>query len=255
MQYLSVAEARERAGLRLVLTAGVPGPWGEAAKAIFHVKGIAYAPVRQLGGLPNEELLEWTGHDNAPIAIYEDERPRALWSEILHLAERLEAEPPLIPAGAADRALMFGLAHEICGENGFAWCRRLALMGEFVTAGGPLAKAGERLARKYGYSPEAAAAAPAHVAQILELLSERLREQRAARSDYFVGDRLSALDLYWATFAALLEPLPHELCPMPPPIRASYELREPDVRKAADPVLLEHRDRIYETYLPLPLDF
>ena len=35
MEYLSVEEAKNRSGLRLVLTRGVPGPWGEAAKAIF----------------------------------------------------------------------------------------------------------------------------------------------------------------------------------------------------------------------------
>ncbi len=79
MEYLEVEEAIERPGLRLVLTAGVPGPWGESAKYILRVKNIPYAPVRQLGGLPNDALQRWTGMDNAPIAVYEDERPRAGW--------------------------------------------------------------------------------------------------------------------------------------------------------------------------------
>ena len=41
--YLSVEAAIPLTGLRLVLTRGVPGPWGEAAKAILHVKQIPYA--------------------------------------------------------------------------------------------------------------------------------------------------------------------------------------------------------------------
>ena len=41
-QYIEVEDAIERPGLRLVLTAGVPGPWGESAKGILAVKGIEY---------------------------------------------------------------------------------------------------------------------------------------------------------------------------------------------------------------------
>ena len=62
-----MAEARARGGLRLALTAGVPGPWGEAAKGLFTVKGIPFVAVRQLAGGPNDELRDWTGHDNAPL--------------------------------------------------------------------------------------------------------------------------------------------------------------------------------------------
>ena len=75
MDYLSVEEGRQRGGLRLVLTVGVPGPWGEAAKGILHVKGIAYAPVCQMPAGENSELEAWTGRNNAPVAVYEDERP------------------------------------------------------------------------------------------------------------------------------------------------------------------------------------
>ena len=50
MKYLSVEEAIDIQGLRLVLTAGVPGPWGEAAKAILAFKHIEYTPVLQQGG-------------------------------------------------------------------------------------------------------------------------------------------------------------------------------------------------------------
>ena len=74
MKYLSVAEARNLPGLRLVLTAGVPGPWGEAAKAVFTARNVAYIPVEQTAMAPNETLVEWTGQRNAPIACLDDDR-------------------------------------------------------------------------------------------------------------------------------------------------------------------------------------
>ena len=44
MQYISVEEAVDAPGLRLVLSAGVPGPWGEAAKSILAHKNLHYTP-------------------------------------------------------------------------------------------------------------------------------------------------------------------------------------------------------------------
>ena len=251
MKYVEVEEAIGLPGLRLVLSAGVPGPWGEAAKYIFQVKRIPYTAVRQVVGTESEVLRRWTGHSNAPIAIYEDEPPRAGWAEILALAERLAAEPALVPADPALRVRMFGLAHEICGEEGFGWQRRLMLLGVLGTGNDTT----RTLGRRYGFTEKAAAAAPGRTAEILLLLSRQLREQRAAGSSYFVGERLSAVDLYWAAFALMLEPLPDELCKLHPRMRESYALRDPAVRAAADGLLLEHRDFIYRTHLSLPLAF
>ena len=46
LEYLSIAEAREKSGLRLVLGAyAVPGPWREACKCLFDVKRVPYASV------------------------------------------------------------------------------------------------------------------------------------------------------------------------------------------------------------------
>jgi len=147
-----------------VLTAGVPGPWSEAAKGLFHVKRIPYTAVAQEGGGENAELRAWTGHDNAPIVVHADEPPRTRWDEIIFFAERLAPEPALIPADPADRALMFGLCHEICGENGLGWSRRLMIIHEALAipalADSPAGDGVRRLGRKYGYSPEAAEAAP-----------------------------------------------------------------------------------------------
>ena len=75
MKYLSVAEARNLPGVRLVLTAHMPGPWGEAAKAVLGARNVAYIPVEQLAMEPNEDLYQWTGMRNAPIAVLDDEPP------------------------------------------------------------------------------------------------------------------------------------------------------------------------------------
>jgi glutathione S-transferase len=107
---------------------------------------------------------------------------------------------------------------------------------------------------KYGYSPEAAAAAPAKCADIIDALARQLERQKDLASPYLVGDQLSALDIYWAAFAAIIKPLPHELCPMLPRMRRLYECTDPLVRAATTPQLLAHRDFVYREYLELPVD-
>jgi glutathione S-transferase len=251
VNYVEAEEAIGLPGLRLVLSAGVPGPWGESAKYILHVKRIPYTAVRQVVGAESDTLRRWTGRSNAPVAVYEDEPPRDGWAGILALAERLAPEPALVPADPSLRVKMFGLAHEICGEDGFGWQRRLMLLAAMGT-GNDVTRT---LARRYGFTEKAAAAAPGRSAEILLLLSRQLREQRAAGSRYFVGERLTALDLYWAAFALMLEPLPDELCKLHPRMREAYALRDPAVRAAADDLLLEHREFIYRTHLLLPLEF
>ena len=260
MDYLEVEEARDKPGLRLVLTEGVPGPWGEAAKGVFHVKRIPFLPVRQVGGDANDALVAWTGHANAPQAVLDDEPARIHIPDILLLAERLAPEPRLVPAEPRERVQMFGLLHELGGEMGLAWCRRLQLLHPILqlpegAAPAPLVESIGRLGARYGYSPEQAAAADVRVKEILSLFSQILLEQRNRGSDFFIGDSLTALDIYWATFAAMVKPLPPEQCPMSDMLRGSYTLTDPDSLAAADPILLEHRDRIYRDVLPLPLDF
>jgi hypothetical protein len=254
-EYVPIENAKTMKGLRLVLTA-IPGPpWTEAAKAVFHVKKIPYAPVAQQPMVTNAALLEWTGHENAPIAVYDDERPRAGWAEILFLAERLAPDPPLIPVDPQDRVRFFGLAHEICGEDGLGWNRRHLMVSDaFAPAGGAVSREiGEYLAVRYGYNEAAAARAPSRVADILRLLTTQLESQRQRGRGYLVGDRLSALDLYWATFAVLFEPLPERDCSLPGWLRKSYTVTEPTIRAALDSKLLEHRDRIYRDHLELPI--
>jgi glutathione S-transferase len=109
------------------------------------------------------------------------------------------------------------------------------------------------LAGRYGCDPAVAAAAPGRVAAILRAFSEQLAAQRARGRRYLVGDALSALDLWWAAFAALIEPLPPELCPMRADTRAAYTVRDPVVRAAIDPALMAHREFVYREHLELPV--
>jgi glutathione S-transferase len=256
--WIEVAEARSLPGLRLVLTAGVPGPWGEAAKGVFRVKGIPFARVRQLGGQGNDDLFAWTGHRNAPVAVFERERPRTGWVEILALAERLAPEPALVPRDPEQRVLMFGLAHELMSEGGFGWCRRLMLfrqsLGDSERSSEPVRRALSRMLEQYDYSREAAERAPARLAEILTLLAERLHAQLSRGQRYLMGERLTALDLYSAAMLGITAPLSQELCPMSAPMRAMYGSPHPALQAALDPALLEHRDRIYRDHMGLPIE-
>src|SRR5215467_255993 len=185
--YVSVDDAIARSGLRMVVVGGVPSPWGEAAKGLLHIKRIDWAAVRLV--YDSDALKDWAGQRSGPVAIYDDERPRAGWAEILLLAERLAPSPPLLPADAAERALVFGLAHEICGEAGLGWSRRLQLVHAGLQhAGGFSERVARYVGKKYGYSPELGAAAGARVAQLLRMLAARLHAQRAAGSRHYVGD-------------------------------------------------------------------
>jgi len=250
VQYVSVEEAIARKGLRMVVVGNVPSPWGEAAKGIFRLKAIDWAAVRLV--YDSEPLKQWAGQRSGPVAIYDNEPPRVGWAEILLLAERLAPTPSLVPAGAAERATMFGLAHEICGEGGLGWARRLQLVhaGLQKHGGGFSERVSQYLGRKYGYSPELGAAAGDRVTALLRMLAARLH---AGGGRYYLGDSLTAVDIYSATFMALFRPLPPEHCAMDAGSRAAMETRDPATDAALDPILLRHRDMMYAEHLELPL--
>ena len=252
VRYVGVEEAIEATGLRMVVVGGVPSPWGEAAKGILHLKRIPWLAVRL--AYDSEPLRRWTGQLTGPVAIYEKERPRAGWAEILLLAEHLAPAPPLLPTDPAERALAFGLAHEICGEEGLGWARRLQLVHAGLhDAGGFPEPIAQYLADKYGYRPEAGASYAGRVAYLVRMLVARLEAQRQAGSRYYVGSSLTAVDVYSATFAVMLRPLPQEHCAMDPNLRAAFETRDAATEAALDPILLEHRDMMYSEHLELPL--
>lgn len=251
-EYVSLEEAKRRDGLRMVVVGGVPSPWGEAAKGFFHMKGIDWVAVRL--AYDDEALKEWAPRLSAPAAVYGKEAPRTGWAEILLLAERLAPSPALLPANVEERALVFGLAHEICGEDGLGWSRRLQLVHAGLNGAGgfaePIAK---YLAKKYGYRPDAAASLGGRVTSLLGMLAARLKAQRSAGSSYYVGSSPTAADVYSATCMAMFAPLPDAQCAIAPHTRAAFETLDAQTAAALDPILLEHRDMMYARHLALPL--
>jgi glutathione S-transferase len=254
MKYLSVEEAIDAPGMRLVLTAGVPGPWGEAAKAMFAYKGIEYSPVFQEGAGENEALRRWTGQTSAPVAVYEDLPPACHWFDLLMLAERVAPEKPLVPLNSAERVAVLGLSALIAGMDGFGWHRRLQLLAPMMLMDEPPQPIA-RMARKYGWSEQAHTAAIGRLQAISAELDSRLAQQQARGSEYFVGDTVSAADFYWANMAGLIKPLGHEDNPMPDYMRDTYESGDADTRACLTPRLEAHRDRMYQRHIALPLVF
>jgi glutathione S-transferase len=233
-EYVSVEDSIKGRGLRMVVVGDVPSPWGEAAKGFLHIKG--WVAVRLT--YDSEPLKQWAGQRSGPVA-------RSGWAEILLLAERLTAKPSLLPTDPFQRAIVFGLAHEICGEGGLGWSRRMQLVHAGLNGAGGFSE-------KYGYSPEASATAAVRVAQSLGMLAERLKAQRRVGSRYHVGNSLTAVDVYSATFIAMFGPLPSAQCKMDPSTRAAFESRDQRIEAALDPILFEHRD-MYTNSLELPL--
>jgi len=251
MDYITVAEARDLPGLRLALSMGTPGPWGISARALFGIREVPFVAVGQEIGGANEDLVAWTGRRNAPVAVYGDEAAVDGWLEIVELAERLGSGPSLHPDDPVDRALATGFSAEICGQGGFGWSRRLSMAG-----GGPPPEPGTPMSvlnREYGIRAEAIDTAVARVIGIMNGLSAQLHKQRAAGSDYLVGPRLSACDVHWACFSMLVERLAPEHCALPPHLQDLFATMSPAMRAAIDPILIAHRDRIWQRHIGLPL--
>jgi glutathione S-transferase len=248
--YLSSSEAIAAPGLRMVVMSNVPSPWTEAAKGILHVKRIDFAAVRL--AYDDEALASWAGQRSAPVVVLDREAPRSGWMEILMLAESLAPQPVLLPLEPHARGRVVELSNEFCGERGLGWTRRLQLVqAGLQNAGGFAERVAGYLGKKYGYHPEAGYGA--RVRQLLGQFAETLHGQNATGSFYYVGKDLTAVDIYSAVFMALFRPLPESQCRMDPQIRAAFEWLDADTAAALDPILLEHRDRIYAQHLELPL--
>ena len=252
---IDIEQARRTTGLRIVTLAHVPSPWGEALKGILHVKQLPHARVAHVFGSPTTTLREWSGQDSFPVMAWNDEPPRTTWIDQLNLAERLAPTPRLIPEQFDDRILMFGYCNELFGENGIGWTERLRDVHEQITkAGGDPAGVSAYLGKKYGYTPEIGARATPRVASGIIALAKRLQEQESRGSRFFIGDNLSAMDVYWAASSNAMKPLAPDLCPMIERIRHAFTITEPTIVAAIHPILIEHRDFIFKNYLELPVD-
>lgn len=251
-RYVEMEEAQRASGLRMVVAQGVPSPWGEGAKGLFHLKGIDWLSValRQ----DSEAMKDWIGQLSAPVAFYNDEPKCVTAREITELAERIAPQVPMLPARPSDRDTVLDFIDDLANEGGLGWMRRIQFTHWSLNSDdGFPAPIAQYLGAKYGYSEEAAAAAGPAVRSRLTRYAAQLHAQSARGSSFYFGDRLTAADVHLATFMALFSPLPEDQCAMRSSTRSVFTWLDDETRAALDPVLLAHRDRIYHDHLVLPL--
>jgi|KBSSwiStaDraftv2_1062776.scaffolds.fasta_scaffold00177_58 glutathione S-transferase len=249
LTYVSVEEAIAMPGLRLALSQGRPSPWGFGARAILELKKIPFTAVTQISGQPNEELKRWTGQVSAPVAMFEDERPRTSWSELILLAERLAPEPSVVPLDADERAQMFGLCHELLGEEGLGWTLRLIIVASREAAGANM----DAMLRKYG-PPKKVEDPWVRANAIVAMFAKRLEAQRTLGRWTLVGDRLSAVDFYWTGFSNLIRPMPESAMISHPQFQEMAAFYAQHMDPIPD-ILIEHRDRVMRDYVRTPMRF
>jgi hypothetical protein len=254
-QWLTLDQGLKATGLRIApVRNGIPSPWSELCRALFRVKRIPFAlidardPKRGL-----TDLKSATGHDTLPVLLSESDRPLANWLEQILFADRTGIAPRLLPGNPRDRAAIVGLLSELCAEDGFGWNRRLLIIERLLTD--PRYSERERgigryLADKYGYSRSSSVAAQHRCEEIVAGFAEK----RSAGTGYLHGEVLTALDLGWAAFAALILPLPEDSCPMNELWRDLYSWTPRDSSPESVRTLLDHRDRIYREWIGLPID-
>jgi len=270
-RFVDIPTALGARGLRLIVVGAVPSPWSEAAKAILRVKGLDAMLVRFR--IRDPDLMLATGTHNAPVALFDDEPPRTGWAEILALAERLGGRCALVPAAATDRVRLYGLGHEICGENGLGWCTRLLIIHHSLTTAGARGLAPRiagYLARKYGYDPGVVPAARARILALFQSLEHELAAggsaggstggsagaERVARpGPYFFGTALTAVDLYAATFLTSFVGLGAEDTALGPDVASIFDGLIADLGAAVPASLLAHRRLVFREHLPGPIVF
>jgi glutathione S-transferase len=247
LNYINFEQAQQAPGLRMIVVQGIPSPWGEAAKGIFHIKQLTYSACYH--DPASREMSAWSGSRSAPVAIYNNETPASGWLDILKLAERLQPSPRLIPQDSAQAKKMLDLCENLAGEMGLGWCRRL----DSIHKGNYPQPIANYLAKKYGYRESQGPQYAEKTIALLKQLSNQLKQQQAAGQPYYVGDNITAADIFSATFIACFAPLPQNVCPMNPIIREVFETLDTATAAALDPILLAHRDFIYQKHLALPL--
>ena len=255
LEFVDVATARDAAGVRIVVSGLVPSPWSEATKGLFQVGGIPVVAVRRLRNAT--DINAWTGIDHVPVVLHGVEPARTSWAAITTLAARLAGPGVLLPEEPAARAEAMGWLHEIAGEDGIGWNARIAMIDASLTSGGergfPLPVA-QHLARRYGHAPGAMARSRGRIERQLQALRDRLIAQRALGHAYLGGPRISALDIYLATFLTPLSAIPVEDCPqLEPALRKAFGCAHEALGALVPPELAAHRKLIFERHLTWPI--
>ena len=90
-EYIDIEQAKTTEGMRIIAPPGRPNPWAEGLKGMCHVKNIPFTLVGKAPG-HDAALQEWTSQSSAPVAIWNDERPRSAWNEQVYV-ERVAEFP------------------------------------------------------------------------------------------------------------------------------------------------------------------
>jgi glutathione S-transferase len=246
LEYVDLAAARGARGSRLVTSALVPSPWSEAAKGLFDLTRLPVLVVAR--GRDTTEISAWTGVDNVPVVLHDDEPARTSWAAIVGLIARL-APGVVLPEDPIARADVMGWLDLVAGEGGLGWTARLAMIDTSLTTGrGFPVPVAERLAKRYGYRPEHAGGLRDRAGSRLAALAGRLR------GDYFGGATPNALDIYVATFLTPLTVLDDATCPqMIEPLRVAFGTARERLADLVPAALWTHRARMFERHLTLPI--
>ncbi len=267
--WMTVAQAREAGGVRVTDNPHWANWWALSLRAVLDLKGIPFQkvlhpPFSDQNPDAQQELFAWTAQTSAPVLVYSDpkrgEIVKSDWLNQLLLAEQIEPEPALVPQRGEERVRMFGLAHEILSPQGMLWNGRLALaeLGDAADPAKMSAKQrdfftpGEPLGGKYSHNAKASAPLR-NIPDTLALLDAELAANQTRGGVFFVGERLSALDLYWAFASNFVEILDREELPIMRFNRAMYPALNGALRDAASPRLMEHRERVLREHVGLPV--
>ncbi len=245
MEYVDVEAAKTARGTRLIVNSLVPSPWSEAMKGLVALAKLPAVAVRR--GMDSAAIDAWTGIDNAPALIHDREPIRSNWAAIVGFVARMV--PGVLPADLAARADAMGTLDVIAGENGIGWNARLAMIDASTETAGfppPIAK---YLGKRYGYSKDAIATVRETIVAQLGFVAGKLT------GEYFGGAAPNALDIYSATFLTpVAGALSEAECPnMLPPLRSAFALAAAAFGPSVPPVLLAHRERMFERHLPRPI--
>ena len=252
--FISLQEAAKmKEGTRITFIPGIQAIYAEALKNICYVKQIKIIRVlHPFMGTDKKtvkdrqaDLYSLTSQTSLPTMLHNEERPRNVWIEQLSLAERIGSSDSinLIPENFIERAEMFGLCAVVLGEDGLVWNMR-------ILSDGPLA-------RKYGYSEEANLKAPKKMAEIIRLIDLQLKKQEEKGSKYLIGNKISAVDIYWSTISMTILPASLEIMPKTKQNEGMLIFFEsnskiPEIKEVLSNRILSHRDYILKTYCETP---
>jgi glutathione S-transferase len=253
LEYVDLTTARAARGTRIVTSALVASPWSEATKGMFTLASLPAMVVSR--GRDATDITAWTGVDNVPAVLHEDEPVRTNWAAIVGLAARLAGRGVLVPTDPEERADVMGLLELIAGETGLGWNARLAMIQVSHESDGqrgfsmPVAM---YLAKRYGFDRTALPSElRERVARQLRVVEQRL-EARA--SSYFGGDHPNAVDVYAAAFLTPLAVIDETTCPqMIAPLRAAFGTAHELLGDLVPPLLWAHRTMMFERHLTLPI--